>query len=81
MTKYKIKEAYFFVSEDDKGEGLAATCQNLGEGQHMFMPLVACDKDRYNSLLPFAKLLVKEGKKIKVIKLSNREDLGEITEE
>lgn len=79
MTKYKIEEAYFFVCEDEKGEGVAAACKNIGNSQHMFMPLVACDKDRYNSLLPFAKILVKEGKKIRVIKLSNREDLGEIS--
>lgn len=78
MTKYKIEEAFLFVCEDNKGEGLAAFCKNLGGGQHMFMPMVACDKERYESLLPLANELIKEGKKIRIIRLSNREDLGEL---
>lgn len=80
MTKkHKIEEVYIFVAIGEKGECAAAFIRNLGEGQHLSMPLIAADKERVDSLRPYAVEIAKEtGKTIKLIKFTTREDVEEI---
>lgn len=73
----KITEMYAFVSSDPDGEGVVAQSMNM-MGQQMMMPFVAADKARMESIKPLAKHIAKtQGKKIKLIKFTVREDLEE----
>ena len=72
----KIEALYAYVSVDENGnEGI------LGAGMPngMFMPLVGADKDLIEKCRSIAEKIGKASKmKIKLIKLTHREDLGEI---
>lgn len=73
----KITEVYAFVSSDKDGEGVVGQSMNTLFGM-MFMPFVCADKDRMESLKPLAKKIAKEkNKKIKLIKLTHREEIEE----
>jgi hypothetical protein len=73
----RIDQLYAFVSSDEKGEGIVGqTVQLMGET--VFMPFVCADEKRMESLKPLAKKIAKEsGKKIKLIRLSIREEIEE----
>jgi hypothetical protein len=73
----RIDEVYAFVSVDQNGEGIVGhTVQMMG--QTVFMPFVCADKSRMESLKPAAKKIAKEsGKKIRLIRLSVREEIEE----
>lgn len=73
----QITEMYAFVSKDEGGEGLVGMTMPIG-GQATFMPFVCADKDRMESLKPMAMKMAKLGnKKIKLIRLTVREELEE----
>lgn len=73
----RIDEIYAFVSVDQNGEGIVGqTVQMMG--QTVFMPFVCADKARMESIKVAAKKIAKEsGKKIKLIRLSVREEIEE----
>lgn len=71
----KITEIYAFVSVDEGGEGIIGETMPVG-GREIFMPFICADKDRLEQIRPFAERIHKEtGKKIRLIKLTNREEL------
>lgn len=71
----QIDEVYIFVSCDKDGEGIVGQTINM-LGAPVFMPFVCADKQRVQSLKPLAKTIAKEsGKKIKLIRLSVREEI------
>lgn len=73
----KIEEVYCFVSVDEGGEGIIGQQMNLPNGK-TFMPFVCADKGRMESLKPLAKeIALHTGKKIKLIRLTNREEIEE----
>lgn len=73
----RIEEVYIFVSSDKNGEGIIGRSIEM-LGQNIFMPFVCADKERMESIKPLAKKIAKEyGKKIKLIKLSVREEIEE----
>lgn len=75
---YKIEELYLFISEDEKGEGVCSF-QLMLNGERTMLTMVCADKDRLNSLMPYAKSIARESrKKIKLIKFTNREEIQEI---
>lgn len=68
-----IKDLYVFVAEDKgpEDEGVAAFNVN---GQ--WFPLFGADKERTESLKPFARVIAKStGKKIKLLRFSVREEV------
>ena len=73
----KITEVYVFASIDSGGRGVIGQTINIG-GNSTFMPFVCADKARMESLKPIAKQLARDqGIKIKLIRLSVREELEE----
>lgn len=73
----RIDEVFVFVSSDEKGEGIIGQTIKM-IGQNVFMPFVCSDKARMELLKPLAKKIAKEsGKKIKLIRLSAREEIEE----
>ena len=73
----KITEVYVFASVDSGGEGVIGQTVHVG-GRETFMPFVCADKTRMESLKPIAKQLARDqGIKIKLIRLSVREELEE----
>ncbi len=75
----KINEVYVFVAEQIENgilmEGVVGRELNV-LGKDVFMPFVCADKERVDQLRPLAKELSKlTNKKIKLIKLSVREEL------
>lgn len=73
----KITEVYCFVSSDEDGEGVIGERMNLG-GQLTMVPFVCADKKRMEDLKPLAKEIGRiTGKKIKLIKLTHREEIEE----
>lgn len=73
----KITEVYVFASVDEGGEGIIGHTLPIG-GRATFMPFVAADKERMEALKPLAKEIARvSGKKIKLIRLSVREELEE----
>ncbi len=73
----KINEIYAFVSVDENGEGIVGQTVQL-MGQTVFMPFVCADKKRMESIKIAAKKIAKDsGKKIKLIRLSVREEIEE----
>ena len=74
----KITELYCFVSVDEGGEGIVGQLMDLPSGRS-FMPFVCADIERMESLKPFAKAIARAtGQKIKLIKLTNREEIEDI---
>jgi len=76
-TLEKITEVYCFVSVDERGEGIIGHSMEEPEtGREIMMPFVCADKARMESLKPLAKeMSLRSGIKIKLIKLTNREEL------
>ena len=73
----KITELYAFVSVDEGGEGVICQQIEMPNGK-TFMPFVCADKDRMESLKPLAIKIGKLGnRKVKLIKLSAREEIEE----
>jgi hypothetical protein len=73
----RIDELFAFVSCDEKGEGIVGKTMQI-MGRDVFMPFVCADKARMESLKPLAKKIAKESqKKIKLIRLSIREEIEE----
>lgn len=73
----KIEEIYAFVSVDEGGEGIIAKQLDLPNGL-TFMPFICADKQRMESLKPFAELMSQStGTKIKLIKFTCREEIEE----
>lgn len=72
-----IDEIFVFVSSDETGEGIIGQTIEM-MGSPVFMPFVCADQARVKSLKPLAKKIANEtGKKIKLIRLSVREDIEE----
>jgi hypothetical protein len=79
MAGHRIKEIYAFVAVDPKdgNEGVAA----LTAGDQWF-PMVASDMERVESLREPARQISKaHGIDIRLIKFTQREDLGSVVEE
>lgn len=68
----KIEDVWAFISVDEKGdEGLCAIPTQMG-----MMPMIAADEARLKDLMPQAqKLADMTKKKIKLIKLTNRQEV------
>lgn len=73
---FKIKTISAYVSTDKDGtEGVIGSMAPDGQ----WLPFVCADEDRANSLKPLAKEIAKaSGKKVKLVRFSQREDLEEI---
>ncbi len=73
----KITEIYAFVSVDVGGEGVVGMEINVNN-RPTFMPFVCADLERVRDLRPIARDMAKQtGQKIKLIKLSVREEIEE----
>jgi hypothetical protein len=73
----RIDEIFAFISVDEKGEGVIGQTIQIS-GQNVFMPFVCADFARMKSLKPLAKKIAYEtGKKVKLIRLSLREEIEE----
>lgn len=74
-NKFSINEIWAFVSRDDDGnEGVVGATMG-----GVFMPLIAADKDRLDSLRPLAKDMLRlSKKKIFLVKFSQRSEIEEI---
>ena len=71
----KITEIYAFVSQDESGEGVVGVTMPVN-GRETFMPFICADKERMEQLKPIAVEMTKQsGKKIKLIKFTNRKDI------
>jgi predicted lipoprotein with Yx(FWY)xxD motif len=69
----RIDELYCFVTSDDDGEGVAAF---YDRGSGTWMPLIAADEARVDSLRAKARELVEaSGKTIRLLRFSVREEL------
>lgn len=67
----KIDKVYAFVQVDtDKNEGIPAFRTNDG-----FMPLIAADWDRIESLMPMVREMQSTGHEIKLLEFSSRKEL------
>ena len=72
----RIEEMYAFVCEDTgpDDEGIMGFLTESG-----WMPMVGADMARVESLKPMAQNLAQAaGKKVKLVRFTNREDMGEI---
>lgn len=75
----KITDIWAFVSVDEGGEGIVGMTMELEEGRKTFMPFVCADEARVASLRPHAIGISKAtGKKIKLVKFSQREEIEDI---
>jgi hypothetical protein len=71
----RINELYAFISSDETGEGVIALTMSNGNT----IPMVGADMERIESLRPIAQEIADDSRiKIKLIKLSVREELEEI---
>lgn len=74
----KITEVYVYASVDEGGEGIVGMTMELEPGRETFMPFVCADKDHMESLKPHVRDIAKStGKTIKLIRLTQREELEE----
>lgn len=70
-TLQRIDEVFVFVASDADGEGVPAFIT-----REMWMPLMAADKDRVDSLREIARRIAREsGNKITLCRFSVREEL------
>ena len=73
----KIEQIYAFIAEDTGPDDEGVTGFATGMG---WMPMVGADIDRIESLKPIAQQIAKStGKKIKLIKFTNREEVETIS--
>ncbi|TET42665.1 MAG: hypothetical protein E3J66_03215 [Dehalococcoidia bacterium] len=73
----RIEEMYAFVAEDSgpDDEGVVGFMADTG-----WMPMVGADMDRVESLKPIAEHIARTtSKRIKLLRFTNREELGLIT--
>lgn len=71
-----IQQMWAFVIQEEHGEGIPAA---FDSGTGMWMPLVAADEDRVESLRPIAVAAGQAaGKAVKLVKFSNRTELEEV---
>lgn len=71
----KITEIYAFVSQSERGEGVVGMTMPV-DGRETFMPFICAGKERMEQLKPIAVKMAKQyGKKIKLIKFTNRKDI------
>jgi hypothetical protein len=69
----RIDEVYLFISVDETGEGV---CGAPLMGPDTLVPLIAADKARMESRIPIARQIARaSGKQVKLIKLSQRDEL------
>lgn len=75
LLPHVIDEVYVFIAVDEQGEGIPAmTLPGLGT-----VPLIGADKDRIDSLRPYADRMARmSGKKIKLVKFTTRVELEEL---
>lgn len=74
----KVDQVYAFISHGEEGEGIIGQTVPIA-GQMVFMPFVCADKARMESLKPMAEEIHRRtGQKIKIIKLTNRKEIGRI---
>jgi hypothetical protein len=72
----RIDEMWAFISSDATGEGVCAMTHTSG----YWLPMICADMLRVESLMPVARALATQtNKKIKLIKLTVREEIMEIT--
>lgn len=72
----RIEEMYAFAAEDNGPDDEGIVAMSMGS---VMMPLVGADIERVESLKPIARDIARQtGKKIKLLRFSNREDVGEI---
>ncbi len=76
--------AYICMDEADDCEGIPALSgpHPTDPDAQMFIPMVGADRERMMSLLPAARSMVKAtGKKIRIVRFTHMEELGEVTGE
>lgn len=74
LLPLRIDEMFAYIATDETGEGIPAMPIS-----GTTMPLVGADRERMESLRPYAERLAKmAGKKFKLVRFSVREDLEEI---
>ncbi len=72
-----ITEVWAYISEDEKGE--EGICGFQDPYTKQWVPMIASDKTRLETLRPFAhQIAVLTKRKVKLAKFYNREDCGEI---
>lgn len=73
----KLESVWAYMSEDDTGkEGI---CGYNDPRTNIWIPMLAADEERLKSLRPFAHQIASvTRKKVKLVKFTSREDLGEI---
>lgn len=70
-----IENVWLFISSDETGEGIIG--MTMG---NTFMPLIAADAARLESLRPHARGIAQHtGKTVKLIKFTTREEIETIT--
>lgn len=74
---FRIEHVWAFVSIDDNDEGgICGAAIGLGGS---WLPLIGADEQRLRALLPLAEEIASAtGKRIKLIKLTTREDIMEV---
>jgi hypothetical protein len=71
---HKINSVWLFISEDETGEGIIGA--TIGG---VFMPFVAADEKRLESLRGHARMIAQaSGRKVKLIRMTTREEIGDI---
>lgn len=71
----KITQVYAFVSIDEEGEGVIGMTMPIN-GRDTMIPFITADKERMEQLKLFAiKIAQESGRKIKLIKFTNRKDI------
>jgi len=72
----RIEEMYAFVAEDTGPDDEGVVAMSIG---NVMIPLVGADMARVDSLRPIAKeFAASTGKKIKLLRFTHREELGNI---
>lgn len=73
----EIKSIWAYVSVDENGE--EGICGFNDPRTKQWMPMIAGDEYRLKSLRPFAHQIASVTKrKVKIVRFTNREDIGEV---
>lgn len=71
----RIETIWAFISEDETGEGVCGAEFEAGK----WFPLITADENLVSRMRVLAQRIAgMTGKKVRLIKLTNREDLGEV---
>jgi hypothetical protein len=76
---FRIKHVWAFIAldPDDDSEGMPAVLNG-----DMWMPLVAADEDRLQSLLPKVRAMVRDtGMRIRLVRFDTMTELGDVKSE